>query len=471
MIRSFKAKGSVMKDLTEEQLKTRQGVIKKLVAERWMKEMSQEELARLVDTSRSNISRIESGRQNVTIDQLIRMADAMGSTLGIVMEENPPYGETTEYSVRLFDDELFTFRFSDGPQRVPVLGSVNTGLSRLFPAGLELSDEGLLRWLEARSIPKNREFVGAILSTLGLEINDIKGITDVCRGLSLTDSYWIVPKGSGLKFADFNLFENDFSPVLSLVAFTGYGRSRTKLTTSPELTTNGMLRKGWRYFGKNDIWLYKGGTQDAANAGNEPYSEVYACQAAERMGLNAVHYELARWKGILASRCRLFTDINTSFVPIGQLVRSGGITACIDYYKSLGDDYYQQLASMLVFDAVILNEDRHFGNFGLLRDNRSGRIIAPAPVFDNGNGLLCYAMRSDFDGDLDSYIAQRKNPYGPGFGFDELCSMVIGPKQRAQLRRLINFRFAPNDVSDLPAWRLEALNELIQKRVRRLLEL
>ena len=39
---------------------------------------------------------------------------------------------------------------------------------------------------------------------------------------------------------------------------------------------------------------------------------------------------------------------------------------------------------MLVFDAVILNEDRHFGNFGVLRDNHTGKIIAPAPVFDNG---------------------------------------------------------------------------------------
>jgi len=471
MIHRKNDKGRIMKELTKKQLKTRQEIIKKITSERWFKNMSQEELARLVETKRSNISRIESGRQNVSIDQLIRMADAMGSSLNIVMEDILPYGDVREYSVRLFDDELFSFSFSEGPQQIPVLDSVNSELTHLLPAGLELSDEGLLRWLEGRSIPKNREFAGTILSTLGLDINNIKGIIDVCRGLSLNDSYWIVPKGSNLKFDDFNLFENDFSPVLSLVAFTGYGRSRTKLTTSPELTTNGMLRKGWRYFGKNDIWLYKGGTQDAANAGNEPYSEVYACQVAERMGLNAVHYELARWKGILASRCRLFTDKNTSFVPIGQLVKSGGITACIDYYSALGDDYYQQLASMLVFDAVILNEDRHFGNFGLLRDNRSGRIIAPAPVFDNGNGLLCYAMKSDFDGDLDSYIAQRKNPYGPGFSFDELCKMVIGPKQRAQLRRLINFSFTASDVSDLPAWRLAALEELIQKRVRSLLEL
>lgn len=46
---------------------------------------------------------------------------------------------------------------------------------------------------------------------------------------------------------------------------------------------------------------------------------------------------------------------------------------------------------MLVFDAVILNEDRHFGNFGLLVDSHTNKIIAPAPIFDNGYSLLCYA--------------------------------------------------------------------------------
>lgn len=45
------------------------------------------------------------------------------------------------------------------------------------------------------------------------------------------------------------------------------------------------------------------------------------------MGLNAVHYDLEYWKGILASKCKLFTDIDTAYIPIGNLVKSGGIKA------------------------------------------------------------------------------------------------------------------------------------------------
>ena len=43
------------------------------------------------------------------------------------------------------------------------------------------------------------------------------------------------------------------------------------------------------------------------------------------MGLNAVSYDLENWKGILASKCKLFTDIDTAFIPIGRVVKEGGM--------------------------------------------------------------------------------------------------------------------------------------------------
>ena len=57
---------------------------------------------------------------------------------------------------------------------------------------------------------------------------------------------------------------------------------------------------------------------------------------------------------------------------------------------------------MLIFDAVIYNEDRHFGNFGVLRDNHGGAIIATAPLFDHGLSLFNYAMPDDLQ-TLDDY--------------------------------------------------------------------
>lgn len=272
-------------------------------------------------------------------------------------------------------------------------------------------------------------------------------------------------------FAEYNLYQNQFDQALSLIAYLGRGSRVKKHGTTPELTTGGMLRKSWFFSEKKGIWLYKSGTEGYANAGNEPYSEYMASQVAQRMGLHAVPYELENYHGILASKCRLFTDINTSYIPIGRVVRTGGIQACLDYYRELGEEFYQELVSMLVFDAVIVNEDRHFGNFGVLRDNHTGKIISPAPIFDNGQSLLCYGMKREFaDEDaFEEYLASRPNPYGRENSFMDLARRIIGPKQKRQLRRLIGFEFTESDLTNLPRWRVSRLEQMIQERVEEML--
>ncbi|MCI8403361.1 MAG: XRE family transcriptional regulator [Clostridia bacterium] len=374
------------------------------------------------------------------------------------------------YELRIYNDTLITFSLEKrGLEGLSAdIISIADDKKQLFPLDLNLTPQGILKWLEKRVIPKNRMFVNEILKMLGLSANDTQGIIDVCKGLSLNDSYWVVPRGFDGTYEQYNLYENKFSEILSLVAYTGVGHSNEAFTTSPELTTNGMLPKGWRFIENDGIYLYKGGTTGASNTGNEPYSEFYACQIAEAMGLNAVHYDLENWKGILASKCRLFTDINTSYIPIGRLVRDGGLKACLEYYGNLGTEYLEQIKSMLVFDAVIYNEDRHFGNFGVLRDNRSGKITTSAPIFDNGLSLFNFATKEDFE-DLDSYAKTRSTPYG--VSFEDVCAEVMGKTQTAQLRRLIDFKFKRHSNINLPDWRINALEEHIQKRVIQLLDI
>ncbi len=372
------------------------------------------------------------------------------------------------YDLRLYDETLLTFSLEEkgleGLQ-ASVL-QVETDRQTLFPLDLELTNDGIIKWLARRVIPKNRQFVDEILKTLGLSANNTKGIIDVCMGLSLNDSYWVVPTGFDGKYSDYNLYENRFSEALSLVAYTGVCGSHEAFSTSPELTTNGMLRKAWRFVKGDGIYLYKGGTEGASNAGNEPYSEFYACQIADRMGLDCVHYDLENWKGILASKCKLFTNIDTSFVPIGRILHKATLKTCLDYYQGLGNDFYEQLCSMLMFDALIYNEDRHFGNFGLLRDNHTGEIIAPAPIFDNGLSLFNYATPDDFR-NLDEYAKTRSNPYR--VSYEEICKEVMGPKQKAQLRRMVDFEFTRHPSLNLPEERLVAIEKQLSERTRELL--
>ena len=450
----------------------RQNVISRIIQARIAKKLTQAQLAKLLNTHRSNISRLESGGHNPSLDFLLRVAAALDMELDL-----KPYKKAqlesmeNTYEIRLYDTPLLTFKLEERGIEglVAEIITINDEKKKLFPLELTITSEGIIEWLENRVIPKNRAFVDEILKSLNLSLGNTKGIIDVCKGLSLNDSYWIVPQGFEGAFARYNLYENRFSEILSLVAYTGIWQSHGVFSTSPELTTSGMLPKAWRLIEEDGIYLYKGGSSGAANTGQEPYSEYYACQIAQAMGLNAVTYDLENWKGILASKCKLFTDIDTSYIPIGRIVRSGGLKACLDYYEELGEDFAEDMRSMLVFDAVVYNSDRHFGNFGILRDNHSGAIIAPAPLYDHGLSLFNYAMKDDID-NLDAYAATRFPAYA-NVTFESICSDVMGKTQLQQLRKLIGFKFKRHPAINWPEERLNAIERHTQKRVRQLLGL
>ena len=450
-----------------DELRQRQKIISQLVEARLEQGISQAELARRIGTQRSAVNRLESGTQNPTLDMILKIASALGKDVSLLLEDKEgPMGNV--YSLRIYDTELMHFSMEKQGLSglVAEILYTNEEQAHLLPLELERTSEGIIHWLERRVIPKNRAFVDEILKTLGLSHNDTKGIIDVCKGLSLNDSYWVVPENFEGKFSQYNLYGQQFSERLASIALTGTSRRRIDSIISPELTTGGMLPKAWRYVEQEGIYLYKGGTTGASNAGREPYCEYYASQIAEAMGLNAVHYDLENWKGIIASKCALFTNIDTAYIPIGRIVRTGGIAACLAWYDKLGAEFSQQLRSMLVFDALIYNEDRHFGNFGVLRDNHSGKIIAPAPIFDNGLSLFCYAGKEDY-AHLDEYAKTRSNPYN--ISYEEVCAEVMGARQKEQLRRMIGFRFQRHESLNLPEEHLAAIEKHLEDRVRKLL--
>lgn len=234
------------------------------------------------------------------------------------------------YILKQFDEPLVKFSATTDTSEpeIQILWT-NEEKAAFLPLDLTLTPDGLSRWLRRRTIPKNRAYVHSLLAKCGLSLNRPLSIISVCKGLSLNDCYWVVEDGDTASFGKVNLFDNPFSNVLAELAFTGYGsRVRASLLSSPEFTTNGMLRKCWRRIG-GKVYLYKGGTEGAANTGNEPYSEFYAAQIAAAMGVHAIPYALSRWKGVLCSTCELFTDMPTSLSAISFLRAAWGLSGRI----------------------------------------------------------------------------------------------------------------------------------------------
>jgi len=339
-----------------------------------------------------------------------------------------------------------------------------------LPLDLQLTPESLSKWLRHRTIPKNRAYVHSLLAKCGLNLNRPMSIINICKALSLNDCYWVAEDGDDSSFDKINLYDNPFSNVLAALAFTGYGSSiRSSLTSSPEFTTNGMLRKCWRRI-SGKIYLYKGGTDGAANAGNEPYSEFYAAQVAQAMGIHAIPYNLSKWKGTLCSTCELFTDKEHAFLPVGRLVTHGGFKAVAEYYQQLGPEYISALGDMIILDALICNVDRHYGNFGFLIDNKTNQITAPAPLFDHGNSLFNFAGQDAWDSDsaLEEYIdTLQPSVYDDFIG---TAKAWMTPEHREQLRHMLQFRFKKHSRYNLPDKRLRMIEKQINKRARLLLE-
>lgn len=376
------------------------------------------------------------------------------------------------YTIRHFDLPLLTFEAN--------MDSADTDLhiikvyeeNRFFlPLNLTVSEDGVERWLRHRTIPKNRAYVDALLSKVGLSLNRPLGIIAANKGLSLNDCFWVDAEGSGDTFEKVNLYDNRFSQVLAAIAFTGYGSSiRTSLASCPEFSTNGMLPKCWRRQ-NGKIYLYKGGTSGFSNLGFEPYSELYAYQVAQAMGVNAIRYTLTKdLKKTLCSKCELFTSKEYSYIPIGQLVSKGGMKAIFEYYQTLGQTFVDALEDMLVFDAIICNTDRHYGNFGVLVDNKTNTIAAPAPLFDHGNSLFSLGGTDLWDNQkaFDEY-ARTLLPLAYD-DFFAAAKSAMKPRHRTMLHKLLDFHVDRRATRyNLPPNRLKMIEKEVQRRARVLL--
>lgn len=397
--------------------------------------------------------------------------------------------ESDIYELRLFDRILIVFRMSRGEYgdlSVEVLAADQTA-SHLLPLSFagEATDERLFEWIRRRRIPKNRAYVDEILASCGIESDDAKSIIDVSKGLSLNDSYWVVPQGFEGSFDEWNLYENEMSAALQLVAYTGVASDALADGGIPsELTNSGMFPKAWRAVGSKRFLFKAGHLFEGANVGKEPYSEYLASQIAHNMGIDAVPYDLALWKGKLCSTCELFCSKDVAFVPFGFAVpterfKNMNLREALAYFASLGEEALERFKSMLVFDALICNEDRHMGNYGVLRDSATGVVRGMAPLFDHNLGLFAGAMPDELNADAMMQKASiGRGAFAPSL--DEQAALVIGPVQKAQLERLAGFVFERHPVMDefdegdarnyFSDERLRCLNGYVARRAEVLLE-
>lgn len=318
-------------------------------------------------------------------------------------------------------------------------------------------------FIQNRQAPKQRENIAQLLRMSGCDT--LRGFLDITHALSLVDTFWVRPAGSALSWKSISLYTHEFNEVVAKTAFEGGLHGRGLSTTSPEYGTDGSFAKCW-IREKGMIKMLKRGSSGASNAGMEPYSEYYAAQLVSAFTNEYVKYDLRSVSGRICSVCDIFTSEELGYLPYASVEpENSTIDSVLD--KAAGYGLESKFRQMFVIDAVIMNEDRHKNNFGFLVENDSQKIVDMAPLFDHNVSLLPYAMEDNF-ANIDSYLSEK----GPRLGRDwiPIAAACLDSGLRKTLVNLMDFKFRRHKKYNLPEWRLDALEKLVRRNVKAILD-
>ena len=269
-----------------------------------------------------------------------------------------------------------------------------------LPVGInQLSlDKDLHFWWNERSIPLSRSGLAEALEQL--ELNTPRSLLVKCFGLSLSDQYWIKPKGTNLTWKQVNFFDNDFSEDLGELLFGKQFKKGEIKLESPDSTSIGNLKKRWKII-DDKRYLIKGGSNPFRQ---EPINEVVASRVMDVLGIPHVTYTPMFSGGYPYSECEDFVNKNQDFVSAQQICNAfkrNNDVSLYDHFvhcsEALGlKDVREYLNKMVVLDFIIANEDRHLNNFGAIRDANTLAFIGFAPIFDSGSSFGFDKIPSDF---------------------------------------------------------------------------
>ncbi len=250
------------------------------------------------------------------------------------------------------------------------------------------------KWWKNRQIPASRNGLKELLRTSDIydkENFDLLDAKAYC--LSLSDQYWVKRVDEDILWENINFFDNKFSEDIGKILFDG-GRTSVNLNlNTPDMTSNGNYQKRWKII-DGDRYLIKAGGK---MINQEPFNEVIATKLYERI-LNDneyVKYKIIYDNDRAVSICKNFITTNTELIPawkineyyefLEQENKYEHYIRCLNELKI--PDANILVDKMIICDFILANKDRHFNNFGVIRNVDTLEFERVAPIFDNGCSL------------------------------------------------------------------------------------
>lgn len=328
-------------------------------------------------------------------------------------------------------------------------------------------------WLSSRNIPASRQDLQKSMEVMQESVGNEVSVTQLAKQnyfLSLSDQYWICQSGSGLSWDTVNYFTNDFSPDVGRIMF-----DRTQVDTpslmSPDISAAGYLSKKW-IVENGDRYLIKASTPPYQQ---EAFNEEIASMICRRLNIDHTEYFAYTKNGESHCRCKCFIDENTELVPAKAILYkyyyNDQRVSKYELFKNTCKmmhipDYKKSIDDMIVVDFIMGNEDRHYNNFGAVRDVNTLEYTGFAPLFDSGRSLRY---------NEDTNYIDTKADISCGKPFAKLHSEQIKLVTCPQRYELSKLRDLPEEAADMfyksnyrYADRVKVIAELLGARIKML---
>lgn len=247
---------------------------------------------------------------------------------------------------------------------------------------------GMRRWFKERAISNKRKDLSEMLKKYNSENPEIFLLRSMA--LSLMDNYWVVPLSNcHLSFDEVNLYDNAEDSVV-FVSSDG-----TVFQNNAHASLNGnQIKACQKVDGEWHLWKKKE-TVDGQQAVNEAFiAHIHKMQNK----FPHVCYEIIMENNKpMYSDCCLFTNKSLELISAHELTGLRKKTNDVSEYEnyiSLCAEYgldYQYVHDFMDYQTMVdfltLNTDRHFNNFGVLRNPETLELVSVAPIFDNGNSM------------------------------------------------------------------------------------
>ena len=294
--------------------------------------------------------------------------------------------------------KIFDFEYNDEEHIIEKFERNYPNNEKYAPFGLIKDDKidktQFNRWWKNRQIPASRNGLKEILYKSNIYDKDHFDLLDSkAYCLSLSDQYWVKSVDENILWEDINFFEHEFSEDIGKIFFDRNNNLSNLNLNTPDMTSNGNYEKRWKII-NGDRYLLKAGSK---MINQEPFNEVIATKLYERI-LNDdeyVKYSIVYENDRAVSICKNFITKETELIPAWKIN---------EYYEFLNNEnkyehYIRCLNNlkipnanilvdkMIICDFILANKDRHFNNFGVIRNVETLEFEKVAPLFDNGCSL------------------------------------------------------------------------------------